>query len=81
MILAGMDTTANSLARVLEILADQPDRQAKLRAEVIDALEADGEDGFVDFDKLMALPYLEAVCRETLRLYVAAFFSSAPYTC
>ena len=76
MILAGMDTTANSLARVLEILADQPDRQEKLRAEVIDALEADGEDGFVDFDKLMALSYLEAICRETLRLYVVAFFHS-----
>ena len=78
MILAGMDTTANSLARLLEILADEPDRQEKLRAEIMDAVGADDEDGFVDFDKLMALPYLEAVCRETLRLYVGDFFSSLP---
>ena len=76
MILAGMDTTANSLARILEILADEPDRQEKLRAEIMDAVETDGEDGLVDFDKLMALPYLEAICRETLRLYAVAFFHS-----
>ena len=76
MILAGMDTTANSLARSLEILADEPDRQEKLRAEIMDAVETDGEDGLVDFDKLMALSYLEAICRETLRLYVVAFFHS-----
>ena len=74
MILAGMDTTANSLARILEILADKPDCQEKLRAEIMGAVETDGEDGFVNFDKLMALPYLEAICRETLRLYVVAFF-------
>ena len=78
MILAGMDTTANSLARLLEILADEPDRQEKLRTEIMDAVETDGDDGFVDFDRLMALPYLEAVCRETLRLYVADLFPSSP---
>ena len=68
MILAGMDTTANSLARVLELLADHPDVQDKLRQEMIQAVEHDGDGDTLDFDKVMELPYLEAVCRETLRV-------------
>ena len=66
MILAGMDTTANSLARILEILADEPDRQEKLRAEIREAQEAHGTE--IPYDEVMALPFLDAVCRETLRL-------------
>ena len=68
MILAGMDTTANSLARVLQLLAENQDVQDRLRAEITQAVEADGDGDMLDFDKLMELPYLEAVCRETLRV-------------
>lgn len=68
MILAGMDTTANSLARVLQLLSENPDAQEKLRAEIIQAAESDAVDGVLEYDKLMGLPYLEAVCRETLRM-------------
>ena len=67
MTLAGMDTTANSLARVLELLADHPDAQEKLREEILGAVEASGSTT-VDYETLMALPYLDAVCRETLRV-------------
>ena len=65
MVLAGMDTTANTLARILELLAMHPDVQEKLRAEIVQAAESAG--GAPDFDTLMGLPYLEAVCRETFR--------------
>ena len=68
MILAGMDTTANSLARVLQLLADRPQVQEKLRQEILQAVESEGEGDTLDFDKVMALPYLEAVCRETMRV-------------
>ena len=68
MILAGMDTTANSLARVLQILAEHPDVQDKLRQEIVQAVERDGHGDTLDFDTIMDLPYLEAVCRETLRV-------------
>ncbi len=69
MVLAGMDTTANSLARVLQLLAEHPDVQEKLREEVISAAETEDIDGTIDFDKLMdGLPYMDAVCRETLRV-------------
>ena len=68
MILAGMDTTANSLARVLQLLADRPQVQETLRQEILQAVESEGEGDTLDFDKVMALPYLEAVCRETMRV-------------
>ncbi|KAI0768611.1 cytochrome P450 [Trametes elegans] len=76
MILAGMDTTANSLARVLQLLAEYPDVQTHLRAEIVEAVETGGDGDKLDFDRLMELPYLDAVCRETLRLYpgVASVF-------
>ncbi len=68
LILAGMDTTANSLARAFQLLADHPDVQDKLRQEILQAVEAEGDGDMLDYDKLMELPYLEAVCRETLRV-------------
>ena len=68
MILDGMDTTANSLARVLQLLADRPEVQDKLRKEILQAVEGEGEGDTLDFDKTMALPYLDAVCRETFRV-------------
>ena len=68
MILAGMDTTANSLARILQLLAENPDAQERLRDEIAHAVEADGVGDTLEFDKLMELPYMDAVCRETLRV-------------
>ncbi len=42
------------------------DVQGKLRAELHDAQEQYGAE--IPYDELSALPYLDAVCRETLRL-------------
>ncbi|PIL33307.1 cytochrome P450 [Ganoderma sinense ZZ0214-1] len=66
-IMAGMDTTSNAMSRVLHLLAENPDVQDKLRSELVNARETYGED--IPFDDLMALPYLDAICRETLRLH------------
>ncbi|KAI0628868.1 cytochrome P450 [Trametes polyzona] len=65
-ILGGMDTTSNALSRVFHLLAQNPSVQDKLRAEIIEA--GAGADNLA-YDELVKLPYLEAVCRETLRLY------------
>ncbi|OSD06387.1 cytochrome P450 [Trametes coccinea BRFM310] len=65
MILAAMDTTSNALGMILDCLASHTDVQAQVREEVIKA----GADKELDFDTLMGLPLLEAVCRETLRVY------------
>ncbi|KAI0355254.1 cytochrome P450 [Trametes cingulata] len=64
-IFAAMDTTSNALAMTLSLLAQHPDVQEKLRKEILEA--SNGED--LDHDQLVSLPYLDAVCRETLRLY------------
>ena len=61
-----MDTTSNALARILHLLALHQDVQDKLRAEILAARDADD----IPYDKLVDLPYLDAICRETLRVYV-----------
>ena len=65
LVFAATDTTSNSLARTLQLLAEHPEVQDKLRAEIVDATH-DGQD--IPYDTLIALPYLDAVCRETLRV-------------
>ncbi|KAM5533780.1 hypothetical protein V8D89_012555 [Ganoderma adspersum] len=64
-IFAGMDTTSNALSITLSLLCEHQDVQEKLRKEILEALK--GED--LEYDALVSLPYLDAVCRETLRLY------------
>nr|F1SY85.1 RecName: Full=Cytochrome P450 monooxygenase 91; Flags: Precursor [Postia placenta Mad-698-R]BAK09429.1 cytochrome P450 [Postia placenta] len=65
-IFAGMDTTSGALAHTLQLLAEHPDVQDKMRAEIVAALGGGQE---IPYDTLVDLPYLDAVCRETLRLY------------
>ncbi|KAG5635673.1 hypothetical protein H0H81_010450 [Sphagnurus paluster] len=64
---AGTDTTSNALSRILQLLSTHPKVQDKLRSEVIQAINTYGDD--ILYDDLVKLPFLDAVCRETLRLY------------
>lgn len=70
-----MDTTSNALSRILHVLAQNPTAQDKLRAEITEA--CGGED--LPYDDLVKLPYLEAVCRETLRLHAPVQFVKRLY--
>ena len=72
---AGVDTTSNGMSRVLDLLAQHPDVQERLCAEVFEARERYGKE--IPFDDIMQLPYLDAICRETLRLYVSSIFARA----
>lgn len=66
-----MDTTSNTLARILYMLSMHTDCQEKLREELIGARNAGvGKLRDLGYDELVQLPYLDAVCRETLRVYV-----------
>jgi len=65
-ILAGQNTTSTAISRVLHLLTLHPEVQTRLREEVTAARQ---EHGDLDYDTLMNLPYLDAVCRETLRRY------------
>ncbi|KAJ7584809.1 cytochrome P450 [Mycena floridula] len=67
LIFAGMDTTATALSRTLQLLSINPDSQEKLRQEIKAAREENGGD--ISYNELTTLPYLDAICRETLRLY------------
>ena len=69
-----MDTTSNALSRILYLLAQHPDVQEKLRAEVLDA--QGGREADLPYDDLVKLPYLDAVCRETLRVYAPVILSA-----
>ncbi|KAF6751312.1 cytochrome P450 [Ephemerocybe angulata] len=64
---AGMDTTSNALARILHLLSENQDVQDRLREEITVAYEEHGGD--LDYETLTSLPYLDAICRETLRVY------------
>jgi cytochrome P450 len=67
LIFAAMDTTTNALSRSLQLLATHPEVQERLRQEILDALEENGGQD-LSYDELVSLPFLDAVCRETLRL-------------
>ncbi|KAH9948647.1 cytochrome P450 monooxygenase [Amylocystis lapponica] len=66
LLFAGTDTTSSTLARILQLLALHPDVQIRLRREIMTARAADED---LSYDKLMQLPLLDAVCRESLRMY------------
>ncbi|KAI0631342.1 cytochrome P450 [Trametes polyzona] len=68
--LAAVDTTSNALSMILHLLAQHQDVQNRLQEEILAAADS----GDIGYDKLMSLPYLDAICRETLRVYPMAPF-------
>ncbi|MBM0745297.1 cytochrome P450 (plasmid) [Phormidium sp. CLA17] len=66
LLFAGHETTASALAWALYWIVSLPDVQTKLLSE-IDAFDSDA-----DPTAIARLPYLHAVCQETLRLYPIA---------
>ncbi|KAJ3874012.1 cytochrome P450 [Lentinula edodes] len=67
-IFAAMDTTSSGLSRILHLLTLHPEIQDKMRDELI-AARREHQGSQLSYDELVGLPYLDAVCRETLRLY------------
>lgn len=73
-IFAGHETTTSALSRTLHVLTLNPAVQDKLRNELTEAIKTHGDE--MDYDTLMALPYLDAVCREVLRIHPPLAFVS-----
>ncbi|KAL8277134.1 hypothetical protein RQP46_010462 [Phenoliferia psychrophenolica] len=69
-IIAGHETTSTSLTWTLWTLARHPDVQDRLRKELRDARRKASEEGRseLESDELNSLKYLDAVCREILRV-------------
>uniref|UniRef100_A0A914UPM4 Cytochrome P450 monooxygenase n=1 Tax=Plectus sambesii TaxID=2011161 RepID=A0A914UPM4_9BILA len=72
-LLAGFDTTANSLAYVSYLLATNPDVQAKLYAEIDDICT----DEQITYEQITQMKYLDAVMKEGLRLYPLGAFANS----
>ncbi|KAF9063473.1 cytochrome P450 [Rhodocollybia butyracea] len=68
LIFAAMDTTSSAMTRIIELLSKHPETQEKLRREIVEAKDQkDVQD--LSYEELTNLPFLDAICRETLRLY------------
>jgi cytochrome P450 len=66
-VLAGLSTTATTMSRILHLLATHPDVQERLRSEINDANQ-EGVD--LSYEEIMALPILDAIYKETVRVSV-----------
>ena len=69
LIFAGHDTSTAAISRIVHQLTLCPEVQDKLRAEIVDARAQGGD---LDYDTLMGLPYIDAVVRESLRVFPPA---------
>lgn len=66
LLLAGEDTTANTIAWAAKYFIDHPEYFARARAEV-DTVIAPGS-SLIDYEQLSNLPFIEAFANETMRL-------------
>ncbi|XP_037952230.1 cytochrome P450 CYP12A2-like [Teleopsis dalmanni] len=67
MLMAGVDTTSSTFAGIMLCLAKNPEKQEKLREEILKILPEKCSD-FTD-SSLTNMPYLRACIKESLRLY------------
>ncbi|KAF7369849.1 hypothetical protein MSAN_00613900 [Mycena sanguinolenta] len=67
MVFGAQDTSSSALSRLLYMLAVRPDIQQNIRLEIRAAHASAGR--HLNLDEISALPWLDAVLKETLRLY------------
>ena len=68
MLLAGEDTTAHSIAWLIDLLHRNPEALAKLQAEVKSCVAAAGDWEQLDLAQLDGLAYLDACIQESMRI-------------
>ena len=66
---AGHHTTACSLTATVALLCQHQEVQARLRTEIAPLLSPSASETDDVVGKIVQLPYLQAVCRETIRLF------------
>ncbi|KAH7890951.1 cytochrome P450 [Phlebopus sp. FC_14] len=74
-----MDTTSGALCRLLYVMAQHPEVQDTLRDHIVEAKKLRGRD--LNYEELMTLPLLDAVCKETMRLYPPVTSVNRTTTC
>eukprot|EP01117_Protostelium_nocturnum_P014325 TRINITY_DN5447_c0_g1_i1.p1 TRINITY_DN5447_c0_g1~~TRINITY_DN5447_c0_g1_i1.p1 ORF type:complete len:509 (+),score=127.75 TRINITY_DN5447_c0_g1_i1:211-1527(+) len=70
--LAGHDTTAHTLSWVFYLLAQRPDVEAKLLEEIKGGM---GDSDHISYEKLGQLKYMNAIIKETMRVYPSVFIT------
>lgn len=68
MFLAGTETSSNTTEWAMTELLVNPDMFSRVRKEVATIV---GEDGQIQEAKILDLPYLQAVIKETMRLHLS----------
>ncbi|XP_072052037.1 1,25-dihydroxyvitamin D(3) 24-hydroxylase, mitochondrial-like [Amphiura filiformis] len=68
LLLAGVDTTSNTLAWVLYELSRHPEAEQRLYNEISSVMGTDGQN-IPTTEDLTQMPYLKSIIKETLRLY------------
>lgn len=78
MLAAGHETTSSTLAWAIYLLATHPHIQAQVRAEVRQSLPSPTKDSaaMINAATVDAMPWLNAVCNETTRLYPTVPFDA-----
>ncbi|PVG01516.1 cytochrome P450 [Serendipita vermifera] len=79
-LIAGHETTSTATSWCLFALSQHPEVQSRLRQELLEAFPADNTPE-VTVEALNALPYFEAVVRETLRFYPPVDFTARVAQC
>ncbi|KZP08117.1 cytochrome P450 [Athelia psychrophila] len=71
LVFGAVDTTSSALSRIFYLLAERPEAQSRLRDEICAARDQDGD---LEYKQLDGLQYLDAIIRETMRLYAPVPF-------
>lgn len=74
LLFAGQDTSAATLSWTLHMLTLYPETQEKLAEEILNILPQDEDGPFVSKKLASQMPYLDAVIKESMRLYPVAPF-------
>ncbi|THV07127.1 cytochrome P450 [Dendrothele bispora CBS 962.96] len=74
LLFAATDTSSSAILRILFLLAEHPDIQTHVRQEIFEAKSQSGVNNNIPYEKLLSLPWLDAVYRETLRLHPPASY-------
>ncbi|XP_070395516.1 thromboxane-A synthase-like [Dermacentor albipictus] len=69
-LVAGFETTSNTMALVTHMLVHYPEVQEKMRSELFSVLQPDEP---ITYNTIQNLPYMNCVFTETMRLYPPAF--------
>ncbi|PPQ73814.1 hypothetical protein CVT26_012155 [Gymnopilus dilepis] len=72
-VLAGQETTSGAMSRLIDLMTSNPALQDWIREEISEALAKNNGEP-LDYYELNALPRLDALCREALRLFAPVTF-------